>query len=106
MATHLNIVEEENTQTGSANSETILTEGYGVSYYDCGGTSRTGVILEAGDEDGQQVVVVNASDANETITFAEVGTSNVAGGSGNSIAQNKCHLFVWSDSLSKWLPHA
>jgi hypothetical protein len=103
---HLNVREKSNTVTGSGNDETLSTADYGIVYYDCGGGSRTGVILEAGTENGQQLIVVNNSDASETITFAAASTSNVAGGDSVSIAQNVCHRFVWSEGLSKWIPHA
>ena len=103
--THLHIVEKAASQTGAANSETLIALNLGVIYYDCGGASRTGVILEAGVEDGEVVRVVNASDAAETITFAAAGTSNVAGGTGIVIGQNEHRVFVWSASLETWVPH-
>lgn len=81
--------------TGAGNGETISVAG-NVAYYDCGGASRTGVILAAGLRDGQVLKVVNSSDGAETITFAASGTSNVALGASTIIEQNTCQVFVWS----------
>lgn len=108
VGTHLHIVEKHNTQTGAGNGETLKTnnggKGFGVVYYDCGGAARTGAILEAGVEDGQMVRVVNISDADESITFAAVGTSNVATGTAAVIGQNVAALFIWNQATSKWYP--
>ncbi len=104
MATHLNIIEKASNLTGAGNSETIYTQDIGVAYYDCGGSSRTGVIVEAGTEDGTVLKIVNTSDAAETITFAADATSFVAGGTGIVIGQNEHKQFVWSETLNRWVP--
>ncbi len=86
---------------GAGNGETIKTNGYAVSAYDPG-ANRTGVILEAGVEDGQAVTVVNTANAAESITFATGATSNVAGGTGVVIAQNSSMLFTWNAATARW----
>lgn len=105
--THLHITEKFVTNTaGAGNDETLKTWGYGVSYYDPNGGSRTGVILEAGIENGQRVTIVNIADATETITFAVEGTSNVAGGAAVLVGENEQKQMVWNTSLSLWIPDA
>lgn len=107
VGTHLEIVRKHNTQTGAGNGETLLTNnagrGYGVVYYNPG-AARTGVILEAGVENGQTVHVVNIADADELITFAAAGTSNVAGGTAVAIEQNRAAYFVWNQETELWYP--
>lgn len=62
--------------------------------------AATGVILQAGLTDGQQVTVVNTS-ANP-ITFAAAGTSNVADGAGDTIAALRAATFRWLAATSLW----
>lgn len=106
MGTKLHVVDHVFTKTGAGNGETLETydngKGYGVVLYDCGGASRTGVILEAGRVDGQHVIVTNVSDANETITFAAASTSNVASGTSMVIARYESVIFIWSETLGRW----
>lgn len=64
------------------------------------GGAVTGIILGAGIVDGQQCVVINQS-AN-SITFAAVGTSNVADGVSAVIAATTRATFVWSAQAAKW----
>lgn len=87
--------------TGAGNDETIDTTNR-VSFYDPGGASRTGVILEAGVRDAQQVTVVNIANAAEDITFAAAGTSNVAGGASVVISQFEATTFTWHASTALW----
>jgi hypothetical protein len=95
--------------TGAGNGETLASSA-NVIYYDCGGASRTGVILTAGLREGQKLCVVNVSDAAETITMAASGTSNVALGTSTVIEQNTCQLFVWTGAsgpagqINLWYP--
>lgn len=107
LGTHIEVVRKHNTQTGSGNGETLLTanagKGYGVVYYDPG-AARTGVILEAGRENGQTVHVVNIADADELVTFAAAGTSNVAGGTAVAIEQNRAAYFIWDATTELWYP--
>ena len=60
----------------------------------------TGVILAAGQFSGDVVIVVNEAAAANTVTFAAVGTSNVADGTSSVIAGLTARRFVWSGS--KW----
>lgn len=103
--TNLNILAPTIRVSGAGNSETLDTT-KGVVLYDPNGASRTGVILEVGTVNGQEVVIVNTADANETITFAAAGTSNVAGGTGVSLAQNTSKAFTWDKSTARWYPRA
>lgn len=104
--TTLTIVPYVFKKTGAGNGETLETfnkgKGYGVVLYDCGGASRTGVILQKGRVDGQTVVVTNVSDAAETITFAAAATSFVASGTSMVIARYESVTFVWSKTLGVW----
>jgi|SRR6266699_999373 len=75
-----------------ATSGTINTAGLGFSRVTTAG-AVTGVILQAGTQQGQQVVVVNTS-AN-SITFAVVGTSNVADGTSDVIAALTSARYSW-----------
>jgi hypothetical protein len=60
----------------------------------------TGIIMQAGTVAGQECVVTNESAF--TVTFAAVGTSNVADGVSAVIAANRCMFFKWDSSVSKW----
>lgn len=94
-------------QTLSGNSQTIKTIVDGkyteTILVDCGGSSRTGIILQAGFQDGQPLTVVNSSDGDETITFAASATSNVALGAGLIIARDDAVTFRWSEDLGEWV---
>lgn len=100
--THLNIVEKNARQTGAGNGETIKTFGRGVAYYDPAGGSRTGLILEAGRENGQIIRVVNIADEAESMTFAAAATSNVAAGTGAVIGQNQALVLMWDAATELW----
>lgn len=97
------IVLSSNRKTLAGNDETIKSE-TDVMLVDPGGGSRTGVIIQAGIEDGERITIVNVADANETITFAAAGTSNVAGGTGVAIAQNAALTLFWDDVTNLWYP--
>lgn len=103
MSTHLHIIEKTAKVDAEGNNETLYTSNKGVIYYDPSGASRTGVILEAGQEDGQSVTVVNTADAAEVVTFAADATSNVQGGTSVSISRAEARSFKWSSALSRWL---
>jgi len=75
-----------------ATSGTINTAGLMFSKVTTAG-AVTGVILQAGTQQGQPVIVVNTS-AN-SITFAAVGTSNVADGVSDVIAANTSARYSW-----------
>lgn len=59
----------------------------------------TGVILQAGLSDGQQITIVNTSGT--PITFASSG-SNVADGSFDTIAPLRAGMFRWLAAASLW----
>lgn len=60
----------------------------------------TGVILEAGTQPGQSLRVMNRGAG--SVTFAVVGTSNVADGTSCVIAVNRCAYFTWNSNTSAW----
>lgn len=62
----------------------------------------TGVIMEAGLEDGQICVVVHEGAAANTITMAAAGTSNVANGVTTVIAGLTQRIFVWNAADARW----
>lgn len=106
VGTHLHVVEKNYSVTLTGNNATLNSntggKGYGVIYVDCGGSSRTGAILESGVEAGQIIRVINVSDGAETITFAASATSHVAGSV--VIARDEGVHFVWSAALGEWVP--
>ena len=80
-------------QTMAGNGETVSGTGP-LRRVDAGGASRTGVIMPAPAQEGDQIVVVNVSNAAEDLTMAAAGTSNVAGGTGVAISQFECAHFI------------
>lgn len=62
----------------------------------------TGVILGAGAWDGQMAKVFNGSAF--SVTFAAVGTSNVADGAADSIPPNSLRVYSWSVDVGQWIP--
>jgi len=86
--------------TAMANAATI-THGYaGAIYVTNGGTSYTGIIMQAGSFAGQQVMVINTGAG--TLTFDVAGTSNVVSGNSCVIAGNSTAGFLWVNST--WYP--
>jgi hypothetical protein len=82
-----------------ANNGTITTASIGEARVAPTG-NVTGIIMQAGSQAGQECVVTNESAF--TVTFAAVGTSNVADGVSAVIAANRCMFFKWDSSVSKW----
>lgn len=79
------------------NGETIATAGLKVARYSTNGSARTGVILQAGTYDGQEVTVINEdTTAAHSITFAAVATSHVANGVTTVINGLTQRIFRWS----------
>lgn len=62
----------------------------------------TGVILGAGAWDGQMCKVYNGSAF--SITFAAVGTSNVADGAADSVPPLSLRVYSWSVDTGQWIP--
>jgi hypothetical protein len=97
--TKLSFYGESASAAAIVNSDTITTYTVGASRVNPAG-NVTGIILEAGTEPAQVVAVVNESAF--TVTFAAAGTSNVADGTSSVISANRCALFVWDSSTSRW----
>lgn len=89
-----------NTSQALAANGTIATAGLAVSRVTPGATC-TGVILAAGTQDGQVVIVEN-DHASNTATFALAGTSHVANGTGEVIAALTATAYVWNASQGLW----
>ncbi len=60
----------------------------------------SGVILQPGITDGQQITVINTSP--NQITFGGAATSNVADGAGDTIAPARAATFRWLAATSLW----
>lgn len=95
----LNFYGQSETAVAIANGATVSTTAVGASRV-APAANVTGIILEAGSESAQVVTVVNESAF--TVTFAAAGTSNVADGTSSVISANRCALFVWDSSTSRW----
>jgi hypothetical protein len=63
-------------------------------------SAATGVILQAGDQNGQMLTVINTG--TNSITFAAAATSNVADGVSDVIAGNHAASFRWLSATSLW----
>lgn len=97
--TKLNFYGESSSAAAIANGGTIGTFATGAARV-VPAANVTGIILEAGSEPAQVVTVINESAF--TVTFAAAGTSNVADGTSSVISANRCALFVWDSSTSRW----
>jgi len=62
----------------------------------------TGVILTAGNTEGQVIAVRNEAAGANSITFAADATSNVQGGTGVVIAGGTQRGFIWSGANARW----
>ncbi len=62
----------------------------------------TGIIIAAGTNDGDLLIVLHTSAAANTLTFAAKATSNVMGGAAISVAGLSAHVFIWSSIDSAW----
>lgn len=82
-----------------ATSGTITLAGYVVTRLAPTG-NVTGVIMPAGTQAGQRVILLNESAF--SITFAASGTSHVAGGTGVVIAANSKLELIYDGSTSLW----
>jgi Pectate lyase superfamily protein len=81
-----------------ANGNTITTSGVGIARVNPA-ANVTGIILQAGTLNGQQVWVVNESAF--TVTFA-AANSNVADANSSAIAANTARLLVWDGGVNLW----
>lgn len=64
--------------------------------------ATTGASLPLGSFDGQLLFVTITTAAANTVTFAAVNTSNVAGGAAVSLAGLASHLFRWDAVAAAW----
>lgn len=64
--------------------------------------ARTGIILQAGTFNGQEVTVVNQAASANSLTMAASGTSNVADGTSDVIAGVTARKFVWNSTAALW----
>lgn len=87
-----------------SNNGTINTAALGATRVAPAG-AVTGIILQAGTVDGQTIRVINEAVAANTVTFAAVGTSNVAGGTGVVIAGQAQKYFTWGAAAARWYPN-
>lgn len=62
--------------------------------------AATGATLPAGSFHGQLLFITITTAAANTITFAAVGTSHVAGGTSISLAGLSTHLLRWNANLA------
>jgi hypothetical protein len=81
---------------------TIATASFGISRV-TPAAARTGVILAAGTQPGQLVIVRNEASQANAITFAASGTSNVADGTNDIILGGQDALYEWSSAASLWI---
>lgn len=81
-----------------ATGDTITTTGVSVARV-APAAAVTGVILEKGTQQGQEVVVVNESTSADSVTFAASGTSFVADGTSDVISGLTAARFIWDGSL-------
>lgn len=66
------------------------------------GAAVTGIIIQSGIFDGQELVVVNIAAAANTATMAAAATSHVADGTGDAIVGLAARAYVWSAQDSLW----
>ena len=88
-------------QTLTANAQTITLVANTLLRHITGASAFTGLILTAGTEAGQEVILVN--DSANAQTFAASGTSNVAEGTSANVPANGKLVLVWSANLSLWV---
>lgn len=64
--------------------------------------ATTGATLPQGTRNGQILIIIITTAVANTVTFAAVGTSFVAGGAAISMAGLSAHMFVWDNTLALW----
>lgn len=64
--------------------------------------ATTGASLPVGTIDGQLLFITITTAAANTVTFAAVATSNVAGGAAVSLAGLATHLLRWNAVAAAW----
>lgn len=84
------------------NAGTIATANLGITRV-TPAAARTGVILAAGTQPGQLVIVRNEAAQANSITFAASGTSNVSDGVNDIILGGQDALYEWSSAANLWV---
>jgi hypothetical protein len=88
-------------QAITANGQTIIVNSQNkVVLTTALGAGVTGLIVQKGSADDQDLILLNNSA--QSMTFAAVGTSNVQGGTGTSVAAGAAKEFSWDASTSAW----
>ena len=64
--------------------------------------ATTGASLPVGTQQGQLLVIFITTAAANTVTFAAVATSHVAGGAAVSMAGLAAHMFMWDIVTLQW----
>lgn len=91
------------TQAITANSQTVNVVEQGKIFLSSAlGSGITGIVLQKGAVDGQELTLFN--NATVSVTFAAAGTSNVQGGTGVSMATLTAKKFMWEANTSLWWP--
>lgn len=96
-----NITPASATPTTIASSATITHNSCPVVFVTTA-AAVTGVILQAGTQNGQIVTIIHAGAVGNTITFAASGTSNVAGGTAVVITGPRSVTLVWNARTNLW----
>jgi hypothetical protein len=86
--------------TSLSSGNTINTLGMNMVRVSQASGAVTGIILQQGSFDAQQVVVVN--EGSNSVTFDVSGTSHVASGTAAVIAANTSRLFVYDSTTGLW----
>jgi hypothetical protein len=96
---------ESATAVGIVNGNTIITNALTTSRVNPG-AAVTGIILQQGGYQGQEIVVINeaASGSGFNVTFAASGTSHVADGVTDVIAPVNARKFKWDVAAGLWYP--
>lgn len=87
----------------TANGQTItVVEQGSVLLTTALGAGVTGLILQKGAVDRQELTLLNNS--SQTMTFAAAGTSNVQGGTGTAMLTDTAKKFIWEVGTALWWP--
>jgi len=83
------------------NGATITTSGVGIARV-APASAVTGIILQAGTVNGQQVWVSNEAAVANSVAFAASGTSAVADGVNDVIPGLSARLYIWNSANFLW----
>ena len=96
--------------TPASATATTLANGSTITHNNCPivfvtqatGATITGVLMQAGSQNGQVCFIINNSTAANTITFAAAGTSLVAQGTAKILPGLGVTVMVWNARSSLW----